>query len=107
MNTPMLSQLEEARAPWNWPRTTPPHEIECPYCQGRGYFYGAENIRTGEQTSVKEQTFHMLPTEMQEAINAGKVWVQWRDECPECCGTGTIEEEVLPDEALMELALGI
>lgn len=49
----------------------------------------------------------MLPTEMQDAINAGKVWVQWRDECPECCGTGTIEEEVLPDEALMELALGI
>lgn len=41
MNTPMLSQLEEARAPWNWPSTEDEEKEE-------EFIYFAENIHTGD-----------------------------------------------------------
>ena len=47
MNTPMLSQLEEARAPWNWPRTEDEEKEE-------EFIYFAENIHTGDITEVTE-----------------------------------------------------
>lgn len=93
-------------APWNQEQQSN-HETECPYCCGRGFFFGAENIVTGEQKSCKEITYNMLPDTMDEAESKGQKWIKWKDECPECCGTGTVEEEVLPSEYYMERAYGI
>lgn len=69
MNTPMLSQLEEARAPWNWPRTEDEEkEVE--------FIYFAENIHTGDIIEVTEQTYYMLPDTYEEAVRRRSNWAQ-------------------------------
>ena len=69
MNTPMLSQLEEARAPWNWPRTEDEEKEE-------EHIYFAENIHTGDIIEVTEQTYHMLPDTYEEAVRRRSNWAQ-------------------------------
>ena len=69
MNTPMLSQLEEARAPWNW-------DMDSEQCEEWEDVYYAENIHTDEVVEVKELTYHMLPSTYQEALRCHSNWVQ-------------------------------
>lgn len=69
MNTPMLSQLEEARAPWNWPSTEDEEKED-------EFIYFAENIHTGDITEVTEQTYYMLPDTYEEAVRRRYNWAQ-------------------------------
>ncbi len=68
--------------------------VECPECGGKGTFYYAYKVETGEAVEVTEAAYNCLPETEEMAISKGQNYYKCDEEvCEVCDGAGEVEYE--------------